>query len=93
MKILVLCGMGLGSSHFISMNLNDILEKYDLDDIEVENSDILSASFKEANIYIGADYLLSSLDKEYMIKLEDILDEVELETKFLNMLEQINGND
>lgn len=93
MKILVLCGMGLGSSHFISMNLNDILEKYDLDDIEVENSDILSASFKEANIYIGADYLLSSLDKEYMIKLEDILDEVELETKFLNMLEQINGDD
>lgn len=93
MKILVLCGMGLGSSHFISMNLNDILQKYDLDDIEVENSDILSASFKEANIYIGADYLLSSLDKEYMIKLEDILDEVELETKFLNMLEQINGDD
>ncbi|MCT4584128.1 MAG: hypothetical protein N4A54_04300 [Peptostreptococcaceae bacterium] len=40
MKILVLCGMGLGSSHFISLSLNDKLKKNDLDEIEGENSDI-----------------------------------------------------
>lgn len=91
MKIVVVCGMGLGSSHFVSMNVMDILREKDLD-ADVENCDLLSAFSREGDIFIGADYLVDQLEgKPYKINLEDLLDRGELEHKLLKVLEDMNG--
>ncbi len=45
MKILVVCGHGLGSSFMVEMNVQDVLKNISVNEsIEVEHSDIMTAS-------------------------------------------------
>ncbi|SHK06636.1 PTS sugar transporter subunit IIB [Tepidibacter formicigenes] len=92
-NIVVVCGMGLGSSHFVLMNVMEILKEYEVE-ANVENTDLFSANFKDGDIFIGADYLMEQLDNcKNKIYLDDLVDKDELKRKLLKSLEDIYGND
>lgn len=74
MKIVVVCGMGLGSSHYLLTEIIKILKEIELE-AEVENCDLFSASDRGADVYIGADYIMHLLDTPHLkIGLADVLD-------------------
>lgn len=91
LKIIVVCGMGLGSSHYISMNVIEILKENKID-ANVENCDLLSSFTKEAHIFIGADYFMEQLqDKPLTVCLDDLFDRDELKDKLLKAVTLTNG--
>lgn len=82
MKMLVVCGSGLGSSFMIEMNVKDVLKDLGVDGIEVEHSDLGSATSDMADIFICGKDLedpVSGLGE--LIVLDNILDEEELKEK------------
>ncbi|MBO1913994.1 PTS sugar transporter subunit IIB, partial [Microvirga sp. 3-52] len=44
MKILTVCGSGLGTSFMVEMNINTILSELGITDVEVNHSDLSSAA-------------------------------------------------
>ena len=90
MKIVVVCGMGLGSSHFLLMETIDLIKKHGID-ATVDNTDVFTAQSDDADLFIGADYIVSLLDdSKNKVGLEDILCKEELESKLLAALEVLN---
>lgn len=91
MKLLVVCGMGLGSSHFLLMETIGIIKKHKID-ATVDNCDVFTAQSTEADVFIGADYIVSLIEQPGLkVGLEDILSADELEEKLLQALEATNG--
>lgn len=85
MKILVVCGSGLGSSFMIEMNVKKVLKELEIE-AEVNHSDLGSAKGEKANIYVGtrdiADQLVD-LGGD-VISLKSMIDMKELKEKFEN---------
>jgi PTS system ascorbate-specific IIB component len=82
LKILVCCGMGLGSSFMVALNVQKVLEELNVK-AEVEHSDLSSAKGMKADIYIGMRDIaeqLTSLGGE-VISLNNIVDMTELKEK------------
>lgn len=89
MKMLVVCGSGLGSSFMIEMNIKDILKELDVDDIEVDHSDLGSAASDMADVFIaGRDMAQSASHLGELIELSNILDKEELKSKIKAKLEE-----
>ncbi|MBN2897216.1 MAG: PTS sugar transporter subunit IIB [Clostridia bacterium] len=92
MKILVVCGMGLGSSHFLLMETIALIKKHGIQ-ATIDNTDLFTAQSEDADLFIGADYIVSMIEKPGIkIGLDDILDGYELEAKLLSALEVLHGN-
>lgn len=90
-KILVVCGMGVGSSYFVMQNVVSAIQKLNWN-AEVENTDIFNAAALDADLVIGADYLVELVEGDaYKIPLDDLLDENELMTKLEQMEVQFHG--
>ncbi|CAM4243483.1 PTS lactose transporter subunit IIB [Paenibacillus macerans] len=54
MKILAICGTGLGSSFMLEMNVKQILSELGLSGVEVDHSDLSSATPDSADLFIAA---------------------------------------
>ena len=92
MKILVVCGMGLGSSHFLLMETIALIKKHDIL-ATVDNTDLFTAQSEDADLFIGADYIISMIETKGMkIGLLDILSSEELEEKLIRALEVLHGD-
>lgn len=87
MKILVVCGMGLGSSHYLLLEVIKLVKEFHIDG-EVDNCDLFTAQSVEADVYIGADYIIGLLEQDGIkIGLNDILDESELRERIKELKE------
>jgi PTS system ascorbate-specific IIB component len=87
MKILVVCGMGLGSSHYLLLETIKLVKELEFD-AEVDNCDVFTAQSTSADVYIGADYIIEIIEQPGIkIGLEDLLDENELRTKLHQLQE------
>ncbi|WDV48097.1 PTS sugar transporter subunit IIB [Clostridiaceae bacterium M8S5] len=87
MLILVCCGSGLGSSFMIEMNIKNILKEMNLEEIQVDHSDLSSASGIKADIYVGTRDLASNLtDLGYTVSLNNMIDKNELKQKITKAL-------
>lgn len=53
MKIMAICGSGLGSSFMVEMNIKKVLKKMDIE-AEVEHSDLSSATPGAADLFVMA---------------------------------------
>lgn len=88
-KILVCCGSGLGSSFMIEMNIKKVLKELNVENVEVEHSDLSSASGTKADIYIGtrdiADNLRALGD---IVSLNSMIDMEELREKLTVKLKE-----
>ncbi|KOS69212.1 PTS lactose transporter subunit IIB [Lysinibacillus contaminans] len=62
MKILVVCGNGLGSSFIMELNVKKALTELGKT-AEVTHTDLASAKAEKADIYIGAGDIVEQLDE------------------------------
>lgn len=88
MKILVVCGNGLGSSLIMEMNIKEILQKLQIQ-AEVNHEDFSSASSSQADIFIAAKDMalhLQEMDKSPVLALTNIFDKAEIEKKLLPLI-------
>jgi PTS system ascorbate-specific IIB component len=91
MKILVVCGHGLGSSFMVEMNAQEALKNLNAPaDIEVEHSDVMSASPDMADLFIcGRDLEENTKNLGDVLVLDNILDKEELQNKLNDKLQQL----
>ncbi|MFE7608958.1 MULTISPECIES: PTS sugar transporter subunit IIB [Streptomyces] len=54
MKIMAMCSTGLGSSFMLRMNIEDVVKELGLRDVQVEHSDLSSASPTSADAFFVA---------------------------------------
>lgn len=87
-QIVVVCGMGLGSSFYVELNIRDILEKYGVqNEYEVSHQALYEADWGMADyIVIGRDLEGSVPADKTRIILENIIDQDELEQKVVQTL-------
>jgi len=60
MKVLAVCGNGLGSSFMISINVNKVMKDLGIEG-ECKNMDLASAKMEVADFYIGAPEIMEQL--------------------------------
>ena len=54
MKILAVCGSGLGTSFMVEMNIQQVLTELGVSDVTVEHSDLSSATPDSADVFFLA---------------------------------------
>ncbi|MBS1207284.1 MAG: mannitol transporter subunit [Proteobacteria bacterium] len=82
MKIMAICGSGLGSSFMVEMNIKKVLKKLNIE-AEVEHSDLSSATPGAADVFVMAKDIAASasVPKNQLVVLSNIIDINELEAK------------
>ncbi|KKI48378.1 PTS mannitol transporter subunit IIB [Obesumbacterium proteus] len=82
MKIMAICGSGLGSSFMVEMNIKKVLKKIGVE-ADVEHSDLSSAIPTEADLFVMAKDIAASasIPDNQLIVITNIIDINELETK------------
>lgn len=82
MKIMAICGSGLGSSFMVEMNIKKVLKKLNIE-AEVEHSDLSSATPGAADLFVMAKDIASSasVPDNQLVVINNIIDINELETK------------
>ncbi|MCQ8915657.1 PTS sugar transporter subunit IIB [Escherichia albertii] len=85
MKIMAICGSGLGSSFMVEMNIKKILKKMEID-AEVEHSDLSSATLGAADLFVMAKDIAASasVPEGQLVVINNIIDINELETQLRN---------
>ncbi|CAM3484465.1 PTS sugar transporter subunit IIB [Pseudostreptobacillus hongkongensis] len=87
MKILAVCGSGLGSSFMLEMNVKKVLKKIGFE-AEVEHSDLASVTPNSADLFVmGRDIAESAtVPKDKIVILNSIISMPELEEKLTERL-------
>lgn len=88
MKIMAVCGSGLGSSFMMEMNIKKVLKKLDIS-AETDHSDLGSVTSDAADVFVmGKDIAYSAnLPKEKLIIIQNILDIKEIEEKIMHFFQ------
>ncbi|WP_319370036.1 PTS sugar transporter subunit IIB [uncultured Ilyobacter sp.] len=82
MKILVMCGNGLGSSFMMELNVKKAIKELGIT-AEVDHTDLTTGKSMDADIYLGAKDIMSNFKKEgaKVVGLENIMDLNEIKNK------------
>ncbi|MDH2924687.1 PTS system IIB component (L-Asc family) [Nicoletella semolina] len=82
MKIMAVCGHGIGSSFMMEMNIKKVLPKIGIE-AEVEHTDLASVNENDADVFVmGKDIAeSSSLPKEKVVVVTNIISATEFEEK------------
>ncbi|ANU15349.1 hypothetical protein B481_0719 [Planococcus halocryophilus Or1] len=82
MKIMVVCGNGLGSSFIMELNVKKALKELGKT-AEVGHTDLTSAKSEQADIFIGAADIMSQLDdgNRTIVNLENMMSIPEIKSK------------
>jgi PTS system ascorbate-specific IIB component len=97
MKILTVCGMGLGTGLLLRMNTEEALKKIGVDDASVEVADISTAKGMGA----AADIVLTSTElaeqlgqvKGTLVTIQNFFDKGEIERKLREAIGRPAGDD
>jgi galactitol-specific phosphotransferase system IIB component len=86
MKLLAVCGQGLGSSLIVEMNIRDVLQDLNREDINVEHTNLNSFNRddQELSAVICGRDLAEAINFDQKIVLENLFDKEELKEKLLN---------
>ncbi|GIN63819.1 PTS lactose transporter subunit IIB [Robertmurraya siralis] len=89
MKILAVCGSGLGTSFMVEMNINQILEELGVTGVEVSHSDLSSATPDDADVFfLAKDIAEGGAHLGEVVVMDSIIDMDELRTKVKQVLEK-----
>ncbi|MFC4025162.1 PTS sugar transporter subunit IIB [Oceanobacillus longus] len=89
MKILAVCGSGLGTSFMVEMNINQILGELGVTGVEVSHSDLSSATPADADVFfLAKDIAEGGEHLGEVVVMESIIDMDELRTKVKQVLEE-----
>lgn len=90
MKIAAVCGMGMGSSFILEMNIKDALKELNIDNVDVDHFDLTSATAGSADFFVVASDLAPNLSQnippENVIVLSSIVEKEELKQKLADKL-------
>ncbi len=92
-KILAVCGFGVGSSMLLKMNVDDVMQAQGIR-AEVETADIMTASSVNADLIFTSKELYGQLKDKVTIPLIEILnfmDHKEIEEKCMPIIREILG--
>lgn len=91
MKIMAVCGSGLGSSFMMEMNIKKIIKKLNITS-DVEHADLGSVSANDADVFVMAKDIASSsgIASDKIIVLNNLLNMEELEQKLVNYFKNTN---
>lgn len=91
MNIVTVCGMGMGSSLILKMNIDDILKKNKIE-AEVEACDLGSVSGLKFDFAVTTNELKSQLeDRGYKIVcVNNVIDKKAIEEKILDAIKNLN---
>ncbi|AQY51736.1 hypothetical protein PWEIH_01250 [Listeria weihenstephanensis FSL R9-0317] len=82
MRILAVCGSGLGTSFMVEMNINQVLTELGVTDVEVSHSDLSSATPDSADVFfLAKDIAEGGESLGEVIVLDSIIDMDELRAK------------
>jgi PTS system ascorbate-specific IIB component len=91
MKILTVCGSGLGTSFMVEMNIKQILEELGVTGVEVNHSDLSSATPGDADVFfLAKDIAEGGAHLGNVVVLDNIIDMDELREKVKQVLQE-NG--
>ncbi len=81
-KILVVCGNGLGSSFIMELNVKKALEQMGKE-ADVSHTDLATARTESADIYLGAQDIIGTLDdgSKEIVALENVMNIEEIKSK------------
>ncbi|WP_440895123.1 PTS sugar transporter subunit IIB [Amphibacillus sp. Q70] len=89
MKILTVCGTGLGTSFMVEMNIIQILQELGVEGVEVAHSDLSSATPGDADVFfLAKDIADGGSHLGEVVILENIIDMDELGEKVKSMLQE-----
>lgn len=89
MKILAVCGSGLGTSFMVEMNIQQILSELGVKDVEVSHSDLSSATPGDADVFfLAKDIAEGGSHLGNVIVLESIIDMDELREKVTAVMKE-----
>lgn len=77
MKILVVCGSGLGSSFMLELNVKKAIKELGID-AEVTHTDLTTAKSEPADYYIGSGDIMDQLSGRKTISLKNMFSMDEL---------------
>ncbi|BCU82829.1 PTS ascorbate transporter subunit IIB [Polycladomyces abyssicola] len=82
MRILVVCGNGLGSSFIMELNVKKALAELGKEAV-VEHTDLATARTEKADLFIGANDIIHSLDDgtRKIIALDNVMNVGEIKEK------------
>lgn len=85
MKIIAVCGHGLGSSFMMEMNIKKVLSKLNIE-AEVDHSDLSSVHENDADLFIMAKDIAHSspIPANKIIIITNIVSQQEIEEKLTN---------
>lgn len=87
MKIMALCGSGLGSSFMVELNVKSVLADMGISNIEVGHTSIAQANPSMADLFVvGADLEGSLSNYPNLVVLKNIMDKTELKEKLQEKL-------
>lgn len=93
MKVLAVCGFGVGSSMVLKMSLDKVTKKLGVN-ATVENTDISSAKATPADVYFTSAELAKELEssvKAPVYAVKKYMDTNEVEEQFKKFLEEHGG--
>ncbi|UJF17779.1 PTS sugar transporter subunit IIB [Vibrio sp. SS-MA-C1-2] len=86
MKILTVCGLGMGTSLILSMNVTDVLKKeFGITDVKVEHMDVSSAKSIPADLIITNSELIGNLKDAHcpVVEVNDYVNHEEIKESLL----------
>lgn len=87
MKILAVCGSGLGTSFMVEMNIIQVLDELGISGIEVSHSDLSSAAPDSADVFfLAKDIAEGGEHLGEVIVLDNIIDMDELRMKVKKLM-------
>ncbi|MDR0483940.1 MAG: PTS sugar transporter subunit IIB [Alphaproteobacteria bacterium] len=88
MKIITICGHGLGSSFMVESIIKQILNEEKIT-AEVGHVDMASANTVDADIYLVGKDLANSVSVNNLIVLNSLIDKTEIKEKLLAKIKEI----
>lgn len=91
MKIMAVCGCGLGSSFILELNIKKTLKSLGLEEIQVEHSDLSSLAKNCADLFVATrDIAPQCMPYGKVVSLKSALDKSELKDKLKTAIEELN---
>ncbi|MFL0497857.1 PTS sugar transporter subunit IIB [Priestia megaterium] len=91
MKILTVCGSGLGTSFMVEMNIQQLLNEMGVSGVEVNHSDLGSATPESADVFfLAKDIAEGGESLGNVVVLDNIIDLDELRAKLTEVLQENN---
>ena len=89
MKIMAVCGSGLGSSFMMEMNIKKVLKKMGIE-AEVEHTDLASVSPNDADVFVMAKDIAASsgIAEDKLIVVTNIVSLAEYEQKLTSYFQK-----